>query len=85
MKGRCRNQRLPGYKHYGGRGIKICEAWEDFVAFYRDMGKRPSLKHSLDRIDNDGDYSPRNCRWATAAEQNLNKKRLCERCRRELT
>lgn len=75
MKRRCYNQRNIGYALYGGRGIKVCDRWRnDFLAFLNDMGPRPSLKHSLDRIDNDRDYEPGNCRWATIQEQGRNKR-----------
>lgn len=75
MKSRCGNLNVPAYPRYGGRGITICEAWiESFEAFFGDMGERPSPKHSLDRRDNEGNYEPGNCRWATASEQNSNRR-----------
>jgi hypothetical protein len=72
MKGRCSNSNMGHFRHYGGRGIKVCDRWMDFQNFIDDMGQRPSLGHSLDRMDNDGDYEPGNCRWATATEQGAN-------------
>lgn len=74
MLARCSNDALKSYPRYGGRGIKVCDRWqEDFKNFYDDMGPRPSEIHSIDRVDNDGNYEPGNCRWATQAEQCANK------------
>lgn len=71
---RCCDPRVAHYPRYGGRGISVCEKWrEGFANFYADMGRRPSPKHSLDRIDNDGNYEPGNCRWATWSEQRRNR------------
>lgn len=70
---RCKNPNNPKYKHYGGRGISVCERWNTFENFYEDMGD-PSPELSIDRINNDGNYEPGNCRWATRSEQRRNQR-----------
>ena len=73
--GRCYNKTNPAYPRYGGRGIRMCLRWrESFLAFLGDMGPKPSPSHSIDRINNDGNYEPSNCRWATKSEQARNRK-----------
>ncbi|MCA9069762.1 MAG: hypothetical protein KDA84_12605 [Planctomycetaceae bacterium] len=71
---RCTNSNLKEFPNYGGRGIEVCPRWEDFQNFLDDMGKRPSLGHSIDRIDSNGNYEPNNCRWADLPQQNNNKR-----------
>jgi hypothetical protein len=72
---RCYNEKSKDYYRYGGRGITMCDEWKDsFLNFYRDMGDRPSNKHSIDRINNKLGYSKDNCRWATYNEQARNRR-----------
>ncbi len=73
MKVRCYNKKHKSYHRYGGRGIVVCERWrDDFIFFYQDMGLKPFPKAQLDRIDNDGNYEPSNCRWTTHARNGQN-------------
>ena len=76
MMSRCVNPNMPNYKHYGGRGIEVCKEWLNPENFLRDMGRRPNGSMSLDRINNDGNYEPSNCRWATWFQQSTNKRVL---------
>src|SRR5437879_5828925 len=72
MKTRCYNKKRPEYPRYGGRGIKVCDSWlHSFTNFFADMGVKPK-GFSIDRVDNDGNYEPRNCRWATRLQQARN-------------
>jgi hypothetical protein len=73
MLDRCRNPNVVEYKYYGGRGIKVCERWQVFENFFADLGAAAFEGASLERINNDGDYEPRNVRWATRYEQARNK------------
>lgn len=73
---RCENINDPRYKFYGGRGIEVCSQWRNsYQQFLQDMGRKPTLKHSIDRINNNGNYSPDNCRWATPTQQSSNTRR----------
>jgi hypothetical protein len=72
---RCTNPSYKGFAYYGGRGITVCDEWKSFESFYRDMGSRPTDKHTLDRIDNDKGYEPSNCRWVPMLVQSRNTRR----------
>lgn len=72
---RCMNPNAPNYKYYGAKGVRVCERWlSDFWNFVADMGERPDPTYTVDRKNNDGDYTPENCRWATKSEQRRNQR-----------
>jgi hypothetical protein len=75
MRQRCENPKNKDFANYGERGIRVCERWSTYENFLADMGFKPS-KHGLDRRDNDGNYEPNNCRWATLSEQASNQRRI---------
>lgn len=76
MKRRCYDPKHIGYKNYGAKGIRVCARWlTSFENFFEDMGKKPTPKHSIDRIDSNGDYEPSNCRWVDWMTQSTNKER----------
>lgn len=82
MKRRCNDTGQQNYKYYGGRGIKVCARWlekkgKGYLNFLSDLGRRPTIKHSIDRIDNNGNYEPDNCKWSTHTEQMNNTRRIC--------
>ena len=73
MRDRCNNPNNKKFDYYGGKGVSVCERWDDFTLFLDDMGHRPSRLHTIDRIDSGGNYDPDNCKWSTRKEQVRNR------------
>jgi hypothetical protein len=78
MMRRCYNDADQAFKNYGGRGIKVCAAWHDFETYFKESGRPPEPTYTLDRIDNDGDYCPDNVRWASKAQQAINRRKCAK-------
>lgn len=75
MRQRCFNEKSQAFRYYGGRGISVCDAWrDDFATFVADIGRAPSAKHTVDRLDPNGHYEPLNCVWATPLEQGASRR-----------
>jgi hypothetical protein len=74
LRGRCNTPTDAAYPHYGGRGSRVCNRWGTYSNFLADMGRRPTPKHTLERVDNDAHYEPDNCRWVTMKEQCRNRR-----------